>query len=329
MKLPPKTSACLAPMARITDVAFRSLCVKYGAGMTVSELVSANGLIQKQNRSFDLTVRAPNEKYFAIQLFGKEAKNMADAAELVSENSNYIDINLGCPVTKVIKNGMGSALLKKPKQIGKIISAMTDRVNNPITAKIRIGFSQKTINAVKVAKEIEDAGASLLTVHGRTTDQGYTGKANWNVIKKVKEAVDIPVIGNGDITNAQTAIDKRKESGVDYVSIGRAASGNPLLFSKIKNKLQRKKVKEIFPKLRIQSKEGLENPKDLQRDKFKVFKEYMKLSDKYNTSFLHKKLQAQHFTKGIAGASKARATIGSAKTSEKLIEAVKNLCDKA
>lgn len=308
MKLPSNEGAFLAPMARITDVAFRSLCVKYGASMTVTELVSAKGLLQTQNKSKMLTIRAPNEKEFAIQLFGKEPKIMADAASLVSPDTKYIDINLGCPVPKVVRHGMGSALLAKPEHIAKIISKMTNQVNNPITAKIRIGLSKKTENAVQVAKAIEDAGASILTIHGRTTDQAYAGSADWNVIKKVKEKVNIPIVGNGDITTAQTAARRIAENNIDYVAVGRAASGNPLLFKQIKEQFANKPLSEIT----------MEN-------KFKVFEEYIKLSEKYEVSFLHQILQAQHFTKGLGNARRTRVLIGETKNTQDLVEAVKTI----
>ncbi len=311
---PPLEGAFLAPMARITDIAFRSISVDYGASLTTTELISANGLIQNQQKSLRLAERAPNEEYFATQLFGKNPQTMAEAASIIASHQDskfktkksYIDINLGCPVPKVVRNGMGSALLKKPELVGKIISRISDQVNNPVTAKIRTGFSQKTINAVEVAKTIEDAGAELLTIHGRTTEQLYTGKANWDIIKKVKEKTNILVAGNGDITDAETAQKRKQETNVDYVAIGRGASGNPLLFKQIRDLFVGRKPTIITPK-----------------QKFEVFKKYLKLSEHYNTHFIHQKLQAQHFTKGFHNATKTRVIIGEAKNREELLEAVR------
>jgi tRNA-dihydrouridine synthase B len=185
---------------------------------------------------------------------------------------------------------------------------MSDSVNNPISAKIRIGFSKDHINALEVSRLIEDAGASLLTVHGRTTDQMYSGIADWSVISEVKSSLSIPVAGNGDIFSHFDALDKRLSSGVDYVAIGRGASGNPLIFQDVRNAFN-----------------GLDVKTHSLTDRFAVFREYLQLAEDYGTSFMHQKIQAQHFTKGLFNSSKARLKISSAKDGSELLSAVESL----
>lgn len=306
----PKISnkAFLAPMAGITDTAFRSICTRYGAGMTVSELISAKGLLQNNQKTKELYQRANNEKHFAIQLFGSEEKDLAQAAKLVEPHADFIDLNLGCPAQKVCRTGAGSELLKHPDKIGKIVKSMVDAVNIPITVKTRIGINNNLITLHKIAKQVQDNGASLLTIHGRTRDQAYGGTADWNIIKEIKQSINIPVVGNGDITTPEIAKKRLEESGVDYIAIGRAASGNPLLFSQINDFLKTGKYKEYSVNKRL-----------------KVFEEYLELSNEFKAKLILQKVQAQHFTKGLTNATKLRNELSSAKNSEEILEVVKKI----
>lgn len=300
------SKAFLAPMANITDPAFRSVCKDCGAGMTVTELTSAKALLQGNKKTMQLIRRADHEKgTFAIQLFGNDPNDLAAAAAKVENQCDIIDLNLGCPAPKVCNIGAGSQLLTTPQKIHDMISAMVNATHLPITAKMRIGLDSVLPNIVDVAKTIQDAGASMLTVHGRTRAQGYGGTANWNVIKQINDALDIPVAGNGDITSPEVAKQKMQESGVKYVSVGRATSGNPLLFSQINNFLKTSKYKEYSTKERLE-----------------VFERYLEESQKFDTAFVFQKLQAQHFTKGLDGAAKIRDKITQLKNSEELLAAI-------
>jgi len=307
-----KEKAFLAPMANITDPAFRSVCKKYGAGMTVTELISAKALLQDNKKTKQLIRKADHEKgTFAIQLFGSEAKDMANAAKLVENQCDIIDINIGCPVAKVCKTGAGSQLLATPQKIYDMIYLMTSAVSLPITAKIRIGIHSVQENIVDIARTIQDAGASALTIHGRTQAQGYRGLANWKIIKKIKESLDIPVIGNGDITSPEIAKQRLEETAVDYVSVGRAASGNPLLFTQINDLIKTGSYKKYTTKERLA-----------------VFESYLEESQKFGTSFLLQKLQAQHFTKGLPGSAQLRDEISRLQDSEELLSMVHSFVNK-
>lgn len=223
-----KNNIFLAPMAGITDNAFRILCAEQDCGLTFSEMVSIKGITYGNEKTLTLlqTCSAP----FAIQLFGHEPKVFADAIKSISNlQHDIIDINMGCPAKKIIRNGDGSALMQNPMLISKIIEACVKATDKPITVKIRMGFD--TVNAVEVAKVIEQSGASAITIHGRTCKQGYSGKADWNIFYDVKQVVDIPVIGNGDVKTPQDAEQVLKVC--DGVMIGRASLGNPWLFKQI------------------------------------------------------------------------------------------------
>lgn len=223
----------LAPMAGVTDSVFRLLCREQGADLTYTEMISAKGLIYKSKNTKLLLERAPGETPFCVQLFGSEPEIMAEAAkELCDYGVSLIDINMGCPAPKITKNGEGSALMNDPMLAGRIVKACAEAVKIPVTVKIRKGNA--LVNAVEIAKICEINGAAAVTVHGRTREEYYSGKADWSIIKEVKRAVKIPVIGNGDITDGASAERLLRQTGCDGVMIGRAAMGNPFIFREIK-----------------------------------------------------------------------------------------------
>lgn len=230
-----KNPFILAPMAGYTDLTFREICVSFGAAMTVSEMVSAKGLCYGDSKSMALLEKTPGDAPTAFQIFGSEPDIMRRAAEMLDDQPNEIlDINMGCPVPKVVKNGDGSALLKDPDRIYEIVKAVTSAISKPLTVKIRIGISGAPENAhILAAKAVEAGGAAALAVHGRTREQYYSGTADLNAIKRIKQAVSIPVIGNGDVSSFDDADKMMKFTGCDFVMIGRGALGNPWIFKEL------------------------------------------------------------------------------------------------
>lgn len=303
-----KSSAFLAPMAGITDKAFRCLASEYGASMTVTDLISSKAILQGNLRTKELYRRGNEKNCFAVQLFGDSPDDFSRAAKIVEPECDVIDINMGCPAPKVCKIGAGSQLLTNPEKVGKIVRSVVNAVDIPVSVKIRTGIDENSITAIDVAKQIEDNGASLLIVHGRTKSQGYSGEANWDTIKQIKERVNIPVAGNGDIKSPIDVKNRMDETGVDYVAIGRGASGNPFLFKQINDYLLTGNFSETTAS-----------------EKLQAFERYVKLSIDENISFLNRKLQAQHFIRGCDGATKARLKLNSTKTDEELVEVVENV----
>ena len=224
----------LAPMAGITDMPFRVICKELGCGLVVSEMVSAKGLLYKNVKTFDMLRIAPEERPAAIQLFGSVPQELARAAKIVeADGADIVDFNMGCPVPKIVNNGEGSALMKNPQLAYEILARMADAVKIPVTVKIRAGWDADHINAPEIAQLAEKAGVAAIAVHGRTREQFYNGRADWGVIKAVKDAVKIPVFGNGDILSADDGLCMFKETGCDGLMIGRGADGNPWIFKEI------------------------------------------------------------------------------------------------
>lgn len=236
----------LAPMAGVTDLPFRLLAKELGCGLVYSEMVSDKGLIYENVHTRKLLAIDERERPVALQIFGSEPESMAKAARIVAgSGADIIDINMGCPTPKIVKNGEGSALMRTPELAGRIIAAVVEAAGTvPVTVKFRKGWDDKSVNAVEIARLAEEAGAAAVSVHGRTREQFYSGKADWNIIREVKQAVKIPVIGNGDIRTPQDARRMLTETGCDGIMIGRGAQGNPWIFRQVAHYLE---TGEILP----------------------------------------------------------------------------------
>lgn len=306
-----KGMAALAPMAGVTDRAFRELCVAFGASYVVGEMVSAKGISFNSERSKELMLLSENERPAAVQLFGSEPQTVAAAAVTAMEyKPDIIDINMGCPAPKISGNGAGSALMKNPDLCGKIVEAVCKAVDVPITIKIRKGWDDKSVNAVEVAKICEQAGASAITVHGRTREQFYSGKADLDIISEVKKAVNIPVIGNGDITNANDAAQMLEKTNCDMVMIGRGALGNPWIFREINAWLN--DLRPMFPP----------SP----AEKVTVILRHIQAMCDYKGEEVAMREARKHvgwYMKGFKNAAELRREAGYLKTYEELIELTK------
>ena len=251
-----KNRYILAPMAGVTDLPFRLLCKEQGAGLLCMEMISAKALQYKNRNTKALLQIDPREYPVSLQLFGADPDIISEQAKAIEELPfQILDINMGCPVPKVVKNGEGSALMKNPRLVYDVVYKTVRAISKPVTVKIRKGFDEEHVNAVEIAKIIEEAGGAAVAVHGRTREQYYSGKADWDIIRQVKEAVSIPVIGNGDVTGSLAAEQLLEETGCDGVMIGRGCQGNPWIFrelneydetGKVPHRPSKKEIKEMM-----------------------------------------------------------------------------------
>ena len=305
----------LAPMAGVTDLAFRQICRELGAGMSCTELVSAKALCYQDKKSRGLLKLAPNEKPAAAQIFGSDIPCMAEAAVIAAEVSgaDIIDINMGCPVPKVVNNGDGSALMKNPKLAGEIIEKTARAIKKPVTVKIRKGFDEEHVNAVEMAHIAQESGAAAVAVHGRTRSQFYSGKADWDIIRQVKEAVSIPVIGNGDILTAADVIAMQKQTGCDGFMIARGAEGNPWIFAQI---LHYFKTGEELPKPTFE---------EVTQMLLRHARMQLEFKGEY-TGIREIRKHAAWYTSGYRNSSKLRGRINEVETYEQLEALFQEVC---
>ncbi len=303
----------LGPMAGVTDLPFRLLCKEQGAGLLCMEMVSAKGIMyNNKNTKFLLTIDE-RERPVSLQLFGSDADIISEQAKRIEELPfDILDINMGCPVPKIVNNGDGSALMKNPLLAGEIIEKTARAIQKPVTVKIRKGFDEEHINAVEMAHIAQEAGAAAIAVHGRTREQYYSGKADWEIIRKVKEAVKIPVIGNGDVWTPQDAIDMRKQTGCDGVMIGRGAQGNPWIFKQI---LHYEQTGELLEK---------PSPQEVTEMILRHAKMQMEFKGEY-IGMREIRKHAAWYTAGYKNSAKLRGKINETETYEELKELLSHL----
>lgn len=307
-----KGFAALAPMAGVADRAMREICVKYGAGFTVGELTSSKGISVGDKKSFKLLACNDAERPMASQLFGREPETMAAAAKTALQfKPDFIDINMGCPARKVAGNGGGSALMKDVLLAEKIVKAVVEAVDIPVTVKMRTGWDSDNLNAVELARRCENAGAKMITVHGRTREQMYKPGIDYNTIAQVKKAVKIPVVANGDITSGETAKYMYEVTGCDYVMVGRAAQGNPFIFEEINAYLKGENY----------------TPPTLE-ERFKALIEQVNLMLEYKverTAILESRKHTAWYMSGLNGAAMLRRLCGEISS----ISDIEYICEKA
>lgn len=303
----------LAPMAGVTDLPFRLLCKEQGVGLIGMEMVSAKAIYYKNKNTESLLEIHEKETPVSLQLFGSDPKIMAEMAKQIEDRPFAIlDINMGCPVPKIVNNGEGSALMKNPKQVAEIVKAVSGAIKKPVTIKIRKGFDEEHVNAVEVAKAAEEAGAAAIGIHGRTREQMYAGKADWEIIAKVKEAVSIPVLGNGDVTDAKSAMEMFRLTGCDGVMIARAAQGNPWIFREILHEIET----------------GEKLPRPGQEEIKEMILRHAKLLLDFKGEYIAIREMRKHiswYTTGLPGSAKFRGKMNEMETMEQLMETVERV----
>lgn len=305
---------CLAPMAGIGNAAFRTIIKEMGTGLVYAEMVSDKAVVYKNQKTLDMLYVAPNEHPMTMQVFGSDKETFVEAAKFIDENCNcdIIDINMGCPVPKVTKNEAGARLLLDPDKIYEIVASVVDAVKKPVTVKMRTGWDANHIFAVENALKAEQAGASAIALHGRTRAQMYEGKANWDIIKDVKDAIKtIPIIGNGDIDSPEMAKKRLEESGVDGLMIGRAALGNPWLMKRIVHYLETgQQIDEpSFEEKLILAANHMDRLIDLKGEK---------------VALLEMRSHMAWYIKGLQGATHVKRLITQVKTRDELSEIIEN-----
>ena len=299
----------LSPMAGVTDMSFREICHEMGADLTVTEMVSAKAVTYGNKNTYALCTLSDREHPVSLQLFGSEPDTMAEAVRILSEKIPYdmLDINMGCPMPKIVNNGEGSALMKDPVLAGKIVEAMVKASDRPVTVKIRSGYDREHINAVEIAHAVCESGAKMITVHGRTREQLYEGKADWDVIAEVKQAVSIPVIGNGDVCGIEDAEKMISITGCDGVAIGRASRGNPWIFREIKEgKRYRPSVEE----------------------KKEMMLRHLHMVVREKGEYIGVREMRKHigwYTAGIKGAARLRVSVNKAENEEQIRELIRSI----
>lgn len=298
----------LAPMAGVTDLPFRILCKEMGCGLVYSEMVSAKGILYDNKNTTELLEVDPKERPVAVQLFGSDPEILGAMAKKIEPYPiDIIDVNMGCPAPKIVKNGEGSCLMKTPELVGKIVKSLVESQSKPVTIKFRKGFDDDHINAVEIAKIAEANGASAVAVHGRTREQYYSGKADWDIIKEVKAAVNIPVIGNGDVFSPEDAKNLLEHTGCDAIMVGRGAQGNPWIFKRILHYLN---TGELLPEPTAE--ERVE----------KALRHSQMLID-YKGEYIGVREMRKHmawYMKGLPGAAELRGKLNHAETMEQLEE---------